>query len=523
MSEYLKQLILQLKQIWEKLNPTQKGVLVATTAVVLAGLITIVAWNSGGTGGDGAHNGYTTLFTGLEPEDAAKVTAVLKDSKTPYQFDNDGHTILVPKDKIYDTRMDMAQKGLPESGVEGYELFDKVQIGMTDFVQNLDYKRALEGELTRTIETIREVDKARVHVMIPKPTLFTDNKVSPTASVILRLRPGAELTPDQIVGITHLVASSIEGLKASEVAVLDSHGNLLTKDYGESPLAEQTDHNLMIQGEVEDRLERKVSDIFNGLLGPGNVRVKAAVDLDMDQVQKTVESYDPNTKVIRSQQRDDGMIKGSPTAQMEQKEGSITNYEFDKTVANIVATPGAVNRMTISVAVDGSYKTGPDGKTTYVPRTPEELDKFTALVKNAVGYRPDSKDEVYVTNVQFDRQLAPDDEIALRKVGEPAWLELLKQYGILLLIVVFGFIFLRGLARNLSSAMNPPRPRYAGVNLDYWNAKVPENVQKQKDILEKVEIMTRTEPLNIANLIKTWIHDGSEMQNRDAKKAANKR
>jgi flagellar M-ring protein FliF len=308
-------------------------------------------------------------------------------------------------------------------------------------------------------------------------------------------------------GITHLIASSVEGLRARQVSVLDIHGNMLTKGFADNPLAEQTDHNMVMQQSVEKDLENKILDIFNGLLGPNKTRVKVSAELDFDQVRKTVESYDPNTKVIRSQQRDENAVKGSPMAQSEQKEGSITNYEFDKTVASIVSTPGARKRITVSVAVDGTYRVDKEGGRTYVPRSPEDLEKFSALVKNAVGFKPGSKDEVFLTNVQFDNQYLLEEVEEMKKLEKKEWMEVGKKYGILILIALFGLWFFRGLIQNLASAMNPPMPKYAGLNLEPEDERVPQNVQKQKDILEKVEFMTRTEPINIANLIKTWLHE----------------
>jgi flagellar M-ring protein FliF len=271
---------------------------------------------------------------------------------------------------------------------------------------------------------------------------------------------------------------------------------------------------MSLQNAVERDLERKVDDIFQGLLGPNKTRVKISAELDFDQVNKTVESYDPNTKVIRSQQRDEDASKGSPQAgAADQKEGSITNYEFDKTVAQIVGSPGARKRITVSVAVDGTYKPpAKDGSREYVPRSQEELDKFTALVKNAVGYQPGSKDEVFVTNLRFDNQYMLEEQEEMKKVEKKEWMEMGKKYGVLLLI--------RGLVQNLAAAMNPPMPKYAGLNLDPEDEKIPQNVQKQKDILERVEFMTRTEPINIANLIKTWLHEEKIRDNGDKKKAA---
>jgi flagellar M-ring protein FliF len=511
MSEYLKQLIIQLRAIWDKLNATQKTILIATSAVTMAGMIAIIAWSatsSGGSDGAGGDSGNSTLFVNLEPEDAAKVTEALTAMKVPYKLENNGRQVMVPKEQLYEARMQMARLGLPQTGGQGYEIFDKLHLGMTDFVQNLNYRRALEGELARTIESLHEVEKARVHVTIPKPSLFTEKKEEATASIILKLRPGEEITEKQVRGITHLVASSVEGLKPRQVTVLDIHGNMLTKGFADNALSEQTDHNQSMQNTVEHDLEGKIIDIFDGLLGPNKARVKISAELDFDQVQKTVESYDPNTKVIRSQQRDENAIKGSPQAQSEQKEGSITNYEFDKTMAQIVSTPGARKRITVSVAVDGTYKPGDkEGVRNYVPRSQEDLDKFTALVKNAVGFKPGSKDEVFVTNVQFDNQFLMDEQEEMKKLDKKEWMDFAKKYGVIFFIGLFALWFFRGLIQNLASAMNPPVPKYAGLNLEPEDEKIPQNVQKQKDILERVEFMTRTEPINIANLIKTWLHE----------------
>ncbi len=512
MSEHLKQLIIQLRAIWDKLNGTQKAILVSTSAVVLAGMVTVIAWSAtgGSSSGDGGDSGYSTLFVNLEPEDAAKVTDALKEMKVKYKLENNGRQVTVPKEQLYDARMQMARLGLPQTGGQGYEIFDKLQLGMTDFVQNLNYRRALEGELQRTIESLHEVEKARVHVTIPKPSLFTEKKEEATASVILKLRGGEEIDARQVRGITHLVASSVEGLRARQVTVLDIHGNMLTKGFAENGLAEQTDHNMTLQNAVERDLERKVEDIFQGLLGPNKTRVKVSAELDFDQVNKTVESYDPNTKVIRSQQRDENASKGdAQPGASEQKEGTTTNYEFDKTVAQIIGSPGARKRITVSVAVDGSYKppAGKDVQREYMPRSQEEIDKFTALVKNAVGFKPGSKDEVFVTNVRFDNQYLLEEQEEMKKLEQREWIEMGKKYGILLFIALFALWFFRGLVQNLASAMNPPMPKYAGLNLEPEDEKIPQNVQKQKDILERVEFMTRTEPINIANLIKTWLHE----------------
>ncbi len=507
--DFLKQLAMQFKSIWDHLNATQRIILVSTFAVSVMGFVAVMTWSSM----NGTQSGHATLFVNLDGADAAKVTEALKESGTSYKLENDGRTLLVPKKDLYEVRMQMARLGLPQKGGQGYEIFDKVKLGMTEFVQNLNFRRALEGELSRTIESLAEVDKARVHVTIPKPSLFSEQKEEATASVILMLRPGAEITPRQVKGITHLLASSVEGLKSRQVSVLDVHGNLLTRGFADNDMAEQTDHNLSIQREVETHLERKILDIFQGLLGPGKAKVKVAAELDFDQVKKSVESYDPNTRVVRSQQRDDGMTRGSPMAELEQKEGSITNYEFDKTMAHIISSPGARQRVTVSVVVDGTYETLEDGTRNFVPRTPEELEKFNAIVKNTVGYSPGTKDEVFVTSVRFDNQYLLEEQQEMVRLQRQETYQFWGKIGIIAAIVIFALIFLRGLTNTLISAMNPPAPKYAALDLSPKEPKIPEEVQKQKEILERVEVLTQTEPINIANLIKSWIHEGNMMEN----------
>lgn len=503
MSEFFKQLIVQLRAVWDRLNAVQRTIIAATALVTVIGMTALIAWSSL----EGKDKGQSTLFVNLEPEDAARVTEALKEMKVPYALENGGRTVTVPRDQLNEARMQMARLGLPQTGGQGYEIFDKLQLGMTDFVQNLNYRRALEGELARTIESLQEIDKARVHITIPKPTLFTEKKEEATASVIVKMRPGEEVSEKQVRGITHLVASSVEGLKARQVSVLDIHGQMLTKGFADNALAEQTDHNISLQKSVEHDLEHKVNDIFAGLLGPGKAKVKVNVELDFNQVQKTVETFDPNSKVVRSQQRDDNMVKNGPSAELEQKEGSITNYEMDKTVQRIVGTPGTRKRVTVSVAVDGSYKASPKGQEEFVPRSAEELDKFSALVKNAVGYQPGTKDEVFVTCVRFDNRFFTKESEEMMKLEKKEDLQYWGRLGIIAAIILFGLFFLRGLVQNLSSAMNPPVPKYAGLDLSVEEEELPEAVVRQKNMLERVEIMTREEPLNIANLIKTWIRE----------------
>jgi flagellar M-ring protein FliF len=509
MSDFFKQFINQLNIIWGKLNVTQKVILIATTVVTLSGMAAIIVWSSLST----QESGYAMLFVNLEAEDAAQVTEALKDMSVHYKIENNGRSITVPRKELYEVRMEMARNGLPRNGGLGYELFDKLQLGMTDFVQNLNYQRALEGEIIRSVETIQEVNKARVHIMIPKPTLFKEMKEEASASVVLKLHPGKFIKESQVRGITFLVASSVEGLVPRQVTVLDIHGNMLTKGFADNILAEQADHNMVLQRGVETNLEQKVEEMFEGILGPNKARVKVSAELDFEQVNKTVEKYSPPSKVVRSQQRNDGSVKNSPLTGDEQKEGSITNYEIDKSIAKIVNAPGSRKRITISVAIDGTYKSEQDGSESFVPRSDEELQKFTKLVENTIGFKQNSDDEVYVTSYQFDRGFFQNERDEMASLDRKEMYQYWGKLGIIAAIILFGFLFLRSLARNIASAMNPPIPKYAGIALEQEEEEVPESMKRQNEILERVETITRENPSSVASLIKSWIHDTENADN----------
>ena len=255
--------------------------------------------------------------------------------------------------------------------------------------------------------------------------------------------------------------------------------------------------------------------------------MKVSAELDFDQVNKTVESYDPNTKVIRSQQRDERRHQG----RARRPRDPIRRKARSPITSSTKPWPrSSAARARASASRSPWRWTGPtspgdkDGTREYVPRTQEELDKFTALVKNAVGYQPGSKDEVFVTNLRFDNQFLVEEQDEMKKIEKQEWVEIGARNTVsYCFIVLFALWFFRGLVQNLAAAMNPPMPKYAGLNLEPEDEKIPQNVQKQKDILERVEFMTRTEPINIANLIKTWLHEEKIRDNGDKKKKPRRR
>lgn len=503
MSEFLKQLLMQLRDIWNRFNLLQKVLISAAFLITFSGFIAVISVQSFGS----SNANQSTLFANLDVSDAADITAFLKENGFNYELDNNGRTIMVPKGSVHEIRMNLARAGLPRQQGKGYELFDANQMGMTDFTQNLNYRRAVETEITRSIETFREIEQARVHINIPKQTLFMEKKEEATASVVLKIKPGQELKERQIKGIQHLVSSAIEGLKARQVTVLDDHGNMLTKGFADNAVAERTDHNMELKRSVENYLEFQINSILEGVLGPNRSRVKVNAELDFDQINRTVETYDPTKKVVRSEQRDDGSKRNSPIVGDETREGSITNYEINRTVSEIVKSPGNTKRLTVSVAVDGTYEMDDQGKKLYKPRSPEELNVLTQLVRNAVGYSENRNDDVFVAAVQFDRSHLEVERAEMSKLEQRELYETWAMRGTLILIVLLAFVFLRRIALNLIEAMNPPIPKFAGINLVDEKEEIPEHIKRQNELLQKLEQYTVQNPTAVAELLRSWLAD----------------
>jgi len=485
--EFFKQLIAQFSTVWQKLSLQQKIITSALVGFTLLGLISLMLWSK------------TTVTD----------NGGLDEGNYKYKLENDGRTILVDGKQIYEVRMALAREGLPAKRGTGYELFDKNNIGITDFAQKLNARRALEGEIQRTIEGLDEVKSVRVHIVIPEPSIFLDQQRKTTASVVVRTQPGRGLNKDQVRGITHLLSSSIEGLKLEDISVLDYEGKLLSSPYGGDETALASSRNMDLQQNVEKALVDKVEKMLEGILGPQKAHVQISADLDFDQVDKTMEQYNPESKVVRSEERSDENVKNAPDGDR-QAEKSLTNYEIDKTVQHIVAEVGNVKRLTISVAVDGRYQKGKDGKKAYTARSAEEITNLEDMVKNAVGYDLARGDQISIANVQFDNEFIRNEQESLEQ--EDLWEKILTvaKYVLVFAVAVMIILLLRSMAKTLAEAMNPPVPR---VDLGYEEedvaVEVPAEIRRSNELLERVEMMTREEPVNVANIIRQWLMEPS--------------
>jgi flagellar M-ring protein FliF len=505
MSEFFKQLIAQLAVIWKKLSLQQKIITTALLAFTILGLTGLLLWTQSTNKSD---NGFKVLYANLEIEEAATITDKLQQNNFKYKLENNGTTVLVDAKQIYEIRMSLAREGLPKRKGIGYELFDKTNFGMTDYVQKLNARRALEGELQRTIEGLEEVKSARIHIVIPEETIFLDQQKDAKASIVVKCISGKTLTKDQVRGITHLVSSSVDNLMPQNISIIDFDGKLLTSPFSEDEGAMASSKNLELQQNVEKYLENKTNQFLTNVLGPSKAFVKIACDLDFDKVERIMEKYDPESKVVRSEERTDENSKNAPDGD-NTKERSLTNYEIDKTVANIAQEVGNIKRLTISAAIDGRYEASQDGKTSnFVARTPEEIQNIEDIIKNSVGYDLARGDQITVKSVKFDNEYARDELLQMRKSERDRNIMELVKYGILGLIGLGFIIFLWNLANTVAKAMNPPVPAFEQFGVEEpIEEEIPEEMRKSSEILERVEMLTREEPINIASIIRQWLDE----------------
>lgn len=377
------------------------------------------------------------LYAGLETREAAQVTAKLDAMNVKYDTRGEG-TILVPSDQVTKLRMQLASDNLPAAGV-GYEIFDKSDtFGATAFTQNINRLRALEGELSRSIQTIGGIQSARIHLVVPEREIFSRDAQPPSASVVLKTR--GRLDRGQVEAIQHLVAAAVANMDSRRVAIVDDHGELLAGGDGKSGAeAGAADQERNTQT-FEDRLRQRVEGIISSVVGAGRVRVQVSADMNYNHVSETSESYDPDSKVVRSSQTveqnsSDSQADGAanavsvanalPNAQVppatpgggdkssSTRNEETTNYEISKTVKTSTLEGGEVKKLSVAVVVDGVATTAADGKVSYKPRSEKEMAQIEALVKSAIGFDAKRGDLVQVTNMEFARldagPMAPEE------------------------------------------------------------------------------------------------------------------
>jgi len=480
------------------------------------------------------------LFSQLDSNDTRAIIQELGKQGVTYEVGEGGKTIEVPAERVHELRLQLASVGLPESAVVGFEIFDRTGIGVTPFTQQMNYRRALQGELARTISQISHVERVRVHLVIPEKRLFTSAQKPAQAAIVLTLKRGNSLGSTKVQGIVHLVASSVEGLEPSQVTVVDNHGEVISQNSADEG-TQLTSTQIQMQRQVESDLERRVQTMLDKVLGRDKSVVRVTAPLEFRQVEITEETFDPNSQVVRSENRsqekvveqgsrtggpgvpgvrsnvpnDLPLIGGSGPKEAKRKNETV-NYELNRKVSKIIEPTGTIKRLSVAVLVDGTYEVieGVEGQAEdatgekhYVPRPEQEMQNLIKIVKNAVGFSEERGDQIEMINVPFETPAVHEGEEGMT-AGVQAflatWGGFLKPVLFFILGVMVLLFVIRPMALNLSkpSAVPVMLPK-AGLpaTVTEYEAQISETPQ------DKAMKLAADNPATAAQVIRSWIKE----------------
>ncbi len=539
--------------LWQKVS------LSGVTVAIVMGIILLVSWSG--------RTEYDLLFGDLAPEDASLIVEQLKEQEIPYRISAGGTRLEVEQGKARDLRLSFVGQGLPSGGRgKGFELFDELKLGATDFVENLNYRRALEGELSRTIVRFREVSQARVHLVIPKRSLYWEKQEEPTSSVWLKLRGGAGLDRGQVKAVVHLVSGAVEGLSTNNITVVDSLGHILTEP--EQPQSSGlTQAQLTLRREAEKGFESKIVSLLSPIVGQNKVRARVSATMDFKEVRQEQESYDPTEQVLRSEQdltEESGMpnaVGGVPGTRSNLGEGQVSttgkegdnyfkrvqrtrNYEVGKTVRTTIEHPGEILRVSAAVILDDkTVVSEEDGelKYEYEALPAAVVAKCTEIVKKAIGFSKDRGDTVVVENLSFDRQEAGEERLAMAASERGAlWSKVLGAVRTPLIIISLMLVFvliikplMKGLvvreerllapqaalagvageagAEALPGGQERPEMALHGKTIEEIEAEIlavaphSERVSKRDVLVKRVSQIIESDTENSILLLRTWL------------------
>lgn len=516
----------KLAKYWSGLSPARRS---ALAVVILAGLLAagvFIYWL--------AKPSYAPLFTKLDQRDAAAVVEKLKEMKIPYRLADEGSTILVPKDKVYETRLTLAGAGVLKSQGLGFELFDQNKLGMTDFERHVNYQRALQEELRRTILSLDEVEDARVHLVLPQPSVFVQERQPPSASVVLKLKPFAQLEPAQVQGIMQLVAASVEGLKPENVHIIDTQGRVLSAGLAEGaqlPGGVEQQKQQELERAVERDLEQRITGLLTSILGPGQAVAMVNVELDFNQQEVTRREWGKQGALRSEQVKNEqgtGSVAGGPTGDANRevpvytgvtpgasnynKSETTRNYELDEIQTRIVYAPGQIKRISTSVAVNG-------------PLDPPREEQIRQIVASAVGYQPARGDQITVLSLAFDDTLRRQAEAEMQAAEEAARRrQRIQLYAALagaglglILLLVFWLIRRRRAVPAVEGWPEVGVPAQALPVEGVEPGEAMEEVavseeerrreQERRAKQERLREIVRQHPEDVAQLIKAWLSE----------------
>lgn len=393
----MKQLSNIINDLFSRFSLVQRLVIIVVFIGMLSAIISLVIWAN--------RPEYALLYADLEPSAASKIVSDLRSMKITYKLDHSGQKISVPAKDVSELRLKFTESGYVGNSIAGYEVFDDAKIGMTSFMQQLNMRRALEGELIKTINQFPGVKNSRVHFVLPEGKLFKEDEKG-TASVVLYLKKGMYISEDQVKGIVALVSNSVKGIDPENVVVVDTEGKLLSETQENEASLGSARSQWDLQKSIEYNLQKKVLRIVEGIVGNRNAVVEVSADLDFEKIERTVEAFDPDNVVVVSEERHSETSSGEDPSRFN-SEDVITNFELNKTVEHFISSAGTVKKVSVAVLINEKVEpfTNESGEEVgkHVPRSSEELQQIARLVQSAVGYNEDRGDVVEVKNMKFDK------------------------------------------------------------------------------------------------------------------------
>ena len=515
------------------LSTTQKIIIGVVAGGVFIALIMLIVSSS--------TSDFAVLYSGLPPEDAGRIVEYLKESGVKYKLSSGGSTVMAPSDRVYELRMELASKGVPQGAGVGFELFDKTNFGATDFTQKVNYARALQGELARTIMALNPVELARVHIVIPEERLFSEQQKPTTASIVLKLKPGAYVLDAQVRGVVNLVAGAVQGLSPEFITVVDTDGNMMWRGGGGS-LAQTpstgalTNAQLEAKMSFEQEMQRRVETMLDRALGIGKAVVRVYADINFDSTERASEIYQPVAgglgipiaeQTTEEQRRSDGPVASGVAGTPTNVEGypvvtgaaggksdyirtdRTINYEVSKVVERAVIAPGKVERISVATVVDGML-------------TQERQESIRQVISAAVGIRPERGDEIAVTGMEFARSADDVDmtlaEADVAKADRRSFIVRLVRIitpiilGFLILIFALSFLrFLRSrpdyapelaVGRRVDEVLAQELPPPA---LSPEQQKARAEDKRRSEVRQSVETLARSKPADAAKILETWM------------------
>jgi flagellar M-ring protein FliF len=534
----VEQVLAQLTAFWRGLGAAQR-VAFASIALIVAGALALLISLAG-------QPQYATLFANLEPADASKVVDALSSQQVPYRLSHAGTAVQVPAERVYDLRLELASEGLPASGSIGFEAFDQTSLGSTPFQERVRFRRALEGELARTIGQLEPVHWTRVHINLPDRKVFLREAAKPSASVVVSLRPGRSLSGSEVQGIGHLVAGAVEGLSVDQVTIVDTRGRLLARAGGGEDEDLMASEVLDVQRALERRLAARAQELLDAALGSGTSVVTVAASLDRRRVEEDQDRINPDETAVLSEQTTEetrtepgastsGGVAGAAanvpggTGQETNTGGTAreeiarttTNFEVSRTRSRTVKPMGEIEHLSVAVLVDGTYAlpTTPSQteaaapERSYKPRTPEEIAQITEIVKRAVGFSERRGDEIEVQNLPFHSPLEDVAAPAPSFWDRPELLTLLpgvsRALAVLLGICLLIFLVIRPALRQLTLANIVRASAEAGVPVAPGESgPAGEPLAKLVSEAEKLRRQLASEnPRLVADAMKQWLRE----------------